>query len=305
MDEKQLKESIASLVKDKTQREALAQILVEWIEPVHITQDFVGMLLDTRALNPGDILVKKVRKGLKVFSHVPGSVPMKGEITISERMNFAMDFSVIGAQANLWELEQGQIGTMESIRQEMMLKLRDYYMNKVFTALTSVWTLVNTPTNYTSVAGHITGAALKAGIDYINQQIPGGAKAIVGIRSLLTPITLFGGFWNDGVTPTYWGNDTAINEIMTTGWLGKFYGVPIIALDQQWDNPEDRNALLPTDKILIVGQHVGEFITYGPPTTKEWTDMRPTPPYWNVDISQQYAFMVDKCEGIYVFGNVT
>jgi hypothetical protein len=99
MDEKELKETIASLQKDKTKREALAQVIVEWIDPNHITTDFVGMLLNTRNLNPGDLLVKKTRKGLKVYTHVPGSIPLKGEITVAERMNYILDYAVIGAQA--------------------------------------------------------------------------------------------------------------------------------------------------------------------------------------------------------------
>ncbi len=56
MDEIKFKESIASLMKDGTKHDALAQLLVEYIQPGHITQDFVSMLLNTRALKPGDAL---------------------------------------------------------------------------------------------------------------------------------------------------------------------------------------------------------------------------------------------------------
>jgi hypothetical protein len=55
MDEKLLKESIASLMKEG-KREALAQLLVEWVQPNHITTDFVSLLLNSRSLNPGDAL---------------------------------------------------------------------------------------------------------------------------------------------------------------------------------------------------------------------------------------------------------
>jgi hypothetical protein len=66
MDEKELKEAVAELAKDKNQREALAEMITEWLGVNHIATDFVGMLLNARRLNPGDSLVKKVRKGLKV-----------------------------------------------------------------------------------------------------------------------------------------------------------------------------------------------------------------------------------------------
>ena len=51
MDEK-LKESVASLMKEGD-RSALAELMVEYVQPQHITTDFIGMLLNTRSLKPG------------------------------------------------------------------------------------------------------------------------------------------------------------------------------------------------------------------------------------------------------------
>lgn len=297
MDEKELKESIASLMKDKGQREALAQLIVEWVQPTHIGVDFISMLLNARSLNPGDALVKKVRKGIKVRTLVPGAQHLASEITVSERMNYILDGLDVKTTANIWELESGEIGTVADIRKEMEAKLRDAYLNKVFTALTTIWTEVNTADNYTEVATAVTAAVLKAAIDQINQTTS-GAKAIVGTRALLTPITTFGASWTDGTNNIEVPEN--IREIMATGWLGKYYGVPIIALRQQYDNPEDYNALLPTDKILVIGESVGEFITYGPVRTKEYDDMTVTPPQWYTELYQQIGMIIDNAQGIHV-----
>lgn len=194
----------------------------------------------------------------------------------------------------------GELGTVDSIRSEMLAKLRDYYMNKVFTALTTVWTAVNTPNNFTSVATTLNATVLKAAIDYINQTT-GGVKAVVGTRAALTPITTFGAGWADGYsTPVSQAVPENIREIMATGWLGRYYGAPIIALQQQYDNPEDHNALLPTDKVVVIGHNVGEFITYGDVKSKQWSDMNPTPPQWYLELYQQFGMIVDRAEGIYV-----
>lgn len=302
MDELKVKEALAGLMKDRTQRSALAEMLVEYVEPNHITLDIIGMLMNTRQMNKGDILVKKLRKGLKVWTHVPGSIPLKGEITVSERANFVLDMAVIGATANDWELEAGEIGTVESIRNEMMLKLRDYYLSKVFTGLSTIWSAVNTPSNFTSVGGTISQTALVNAIDAINQTTA-GAKVIVGSRAAIQPITSFT-YWNAGAASTDMVTSMA-EEVMQTGKLGKFYGVPILAIDQIWDNPMDHNKLIPEDKILVLGQNIGEFILYGPSRTKEYTDPRPTPPQWNCDISQEFGFIVDNAEGIYVLGDIS
>jgi hypothetical protein len=56
--------------------------------------------------------------------------------------------------------------------------------------------------------------------------------------------------------------------------------------------------LLPTDFVLVVGENVGEFVTYGDVNTKEWTDNEPTPPYWHLDIWQQIGMMIFNARGI-------
>lgn len=90
MDELKLKEAFASLVKEG-KREALAQLIVEYVEPQHIATDFIGMLMNTRNLKPGDALVKKVRKGIKVRTLVPGAIHLASEVTVSDRINYVLD----------------------------------------------------------------------------------------------------------------------------------------------------------------------------------------------------------------------
>ena len=303
MDEIKLKESVAALMKDKTQREALAQLFTEWISPNHIVPDFVSMLLKARNLKPGDALLKKVRKGIKVRTLVPGAMHLASEITVSERMNYILDGADVKVTANEWELASGELGTVAEIKNEMLAKLRDYYMGKVFTALTTVWTAANTPTNYTDIGAEVSASELKSAIDQINQTV-GGVKAIVGLRSVLTPITTFGAGWSDGTSTDLQAVPENIREIMATGWLGKWYGAPIIALDQVYNNEVDYTAMLPTDKILIIGEDVGEFITYGNVNTKEWTDPRPTPPQWYYELYQQFGLIIDNARGIHVL-NIT
>ncbi len=301
MDEKQLKEAIASLAKDKTKRDALAELIVEYIQPNHITTDFVGMLLDTRNLKEGDVLVKKVRKGITVRTLVPGSVHLASEITVSDRANYILDGADIKVTYNLWELESGEIGSVDEIRAEMLAKLRDFYMNKVFNALSSVWTVANTPNNFISLGTPITATALEDAIDEINQN-SGGVKAVVGTRAALTPVTKFGAFWDNGAsTPTIWGVDEQLRQVMETGMLGKYYGAPLVVLDHVYDNPEDYNQLiLPNNRILVIGNKVGEFITYGEPKWKQWEDMAPTPPQWYLEVYQRFGMIIDRAQGIYV-----
>jgi len=301
MDEIKFKEAIASLLKDG-KREALAQLIVEYVDVNHIPADMMNLLLPSRSLNPGDALVKKVRKGIKVNTLVPGRIHLASEITVSDRINYVLDGADVKVTFNEWELASGNLGSVEEIRGEMNAKLRDYYLGKVFTALSTIWTVGNTPSNFTNVGGALTASALENAIDKINQKTS-GVKAVVGTRAALAPITKFGAFYSDGVNTTF--VDDNVKEIMATGWLGKYYGAPIIALDQVYDNPMDYNALIPTDKVLVIGENVGEFITYGEVRTKEWTDMQPTPPQWYLELYQQFGMIIDRADGIFVLGGLT
>lgn len=304
MDKIQLNQELASLVKDPKRRYELAQMYQEWIKPNHIAVDFVGMLLNARSLQPGDTLVKKLRKGLKVRTLVPGSIHLAGEITVTERINHILDGADIKVTASEWDLANGNIGTVGEIRAEMVAKLRDYYQNKVFTALSTVWSALNTPLNYVSVGGPVTATVLKSAIDYITR-VTGGVRSVVGVRSVMNPITDFAAFWQDPNTGATGVSDPAIEEIRQSGKLGMFYGAPLVALQQEFDNPEDYNTLLPEDKILVVGENVGEFITFGNEIWKEYTDPRPTPPQWFLEVYQQFGLMVWNAQGIMVLDNVT
>lgn len=99
MDEIKFKEAVASLLKEG-KREALAQLIVEYVDPAHLTVDFVSLLLNSRSLNVGEALVKKVRKGIKVRTLVPGSIHLASEITVRDRINYVLDGAVVHTMYN-------------------------------------------------------------------------------------------------------------------------------------------------------------------------------------------------------------
>lgn len=301
MNEIELNQAVAELLKTGD-RDALAEMIVEYVQPNHITTDFVGMLLNTRSLKPGDSLVKKLRKGIEVRSLIPGSIHLASEVTVTDRVNYLLDGSDVKVTFNEWELENGEIGSIEEIRREMIAKLKDSFQNKVFTALTTVWTAVNTPDNFINVGGAVTNTVLENAIDRINLTTS-GVKAVVGTRSAMAPITKFAAFWSDGSNTV--GSQNAIDEIRQRGLLGRYYGAQLVVLDQIYDNLVDNTAMLPNDKILVIGENVGEFITYGDVKNKQYSDMRPTPPQWFLELYQQFAMLIWNAQGLYVIGGLS
>lgn len=304
MDEKKYKEAIAQLV--KTDPQAFAEMVVEYIQPNHLTADWIGMLMNTRQLKPGDQLVYKVRRGITVHTLVPGSIHLASEVTVEDRAWYQLSGVDVKVHINQWDLESGQVGTLDEIQAEMRAKIQDYYLSVVFNALSSVWNASNTPNNYVNVGGSVTDTVLRAAIDRINYRT-GGVRAVLGIKKVMAPISVFSQYTPYAGNATAWGvpNPSAIEEVHRTGFVGHYYGAPILAVNQVFSDPVDMTPMLPEDKILVIGKDIGEFITYGDVKVKQWTNWEPTPPVFNIELYQQYGMIITNAEGIYVIDNVS
>lgn len=298
----ELKKDVAALLQTGD-RQALAELIVEYIDPTHLTGDIMNQIMETRSLNVGDLLIKKVRKGIRVYTLVPGSVHPASELTVTDRANYVLTGNHVRVTINDWELASGEVGSVEKIRGEMQSTLRDSHFNRVFNALSSIWTVGNTPNNYVNVGGPVTASALEDAIDQVNE-FGGGVRAVLGARSVMTPISKFGAFWDDGgstIAPV----DSQLEEVMKNGRLGRYYGANLVMFDQIYDNPEDYNPLLPADKILVIGNSIGDFITYGSPIYEQWLNPEVTPSQWNLKLYQQIGMIVDNAQGLYVIGGLT
>ncbi len=227
MKEQEYREALASLA--KTDREALAAMIVEYIQPTHIAVDYISMLLNTRQLNPGDQLFRRLRRGITVRSLYPGAIHLSNEVTVEDRAWYHLDGLDVRVHVSDWDLASGQIGTLADIETEMKAKIQDYLINQVITHLGTLWTAGNTPNNWVSVGGTLTATALETAIDSVNYRV-GGTKAVVGVKRLMTPITKFAQYTPYNPSATSWGVPvaSAIEEVRKTGFVGTYYGVPII-----------------------------------------------------------------------------
>lgn len=302
--EQEIQAALASV--SKKDPEALAAMIVEVFQPQHIALDAIGLILNTRSLQPGDMLMKRCRKGITVRTLYPGAIHLSNEVTVEDRAWYNLEGMDVKVHVSEWDLESGQIGTMAEIESEMRAKIRDYYINRVITLVSSLWTVANTPNNYVSVGGPLTAAVLEAGIDEVNYRT-GGVRAVIGVKRVMAPITKFAQYTPYVGAPNTWGVPvpSAIEEVRRTGFVGTYYGTTIIGLDQQFDDPRTGLPLLPEHAIAVIGNNVGEFITYGDIKSKSWTDWAPTPPVRFLELWSQFGMIIDRQEGIYIIGDLT
>lgn len=242
-----------------------------------------------------------MRRGIEVRQLVPGQTSLASQLTVKEVVNYNLDGAYAEVSQNEWEIESGELGTVDTIRREMMAKLSDFYVTKVLNAMYTLAT-VNDSNNFYYVTGPITRTIVEDAIDYI-ADTAGAVRAIVGRRTALAPITKFAGYRLP--TATEMASPTAaipvpsaLEEIRRTGWFGVYYGANFIALEQVYDNPYDRTPLIKDNMVVVVGDNCGEFITYGDVREDQWTDQSTVPPTWHIRIYQQFGLLFDRVENV-------
>jgi hypothetical protein len=307
----------------KNDRAAFAEVVTEYIDPTYLTLDLAGQFMNTREMTFGDILVKRFKGKYHVQQIVPGQITLGEQITVRDKA-LGWNLDILAAKASYNELELRNGGpqfTPETVRSDVRKALEEQIVMRSWNALANIWTTGNAAaltmtgaanSNWLSASGILTSTALDAAIDHVNYWA-GSVRTIIGTETALAPLSTFGQYQMIGTGTQYndaepWATNGqpsgTFQNVSPYGPGSKavetYRGVTnIVRLKQIFDETEyPKRALLPNDFVLVIGDNIGEFITYGGPQTKEWTDMEPTPPYWNFEIWQQFGMMIWNAQGL-------
>jgi hypothetical protein len=316
----EMRTALAELAaKDKN---AFAAVITEYVDPVYLSFDLVGQFMGTREMQFGDILVKRFKGKYNVQQIVPGQITLGQQIQVRDKaMSINLDILSAKAEYNTLELDHGGPSfTPEMVRSDIQKALNEKLTLRTWNALGNIWNAQNASaltipgsaySNFINVGGALTSTALDNAIDHTNYWA-GSVRAIIGTEAALAPLTTFGQYKIVSA-----GNPIADNYVTINGQpsytfqnvspfgdgpkvVESYRGVNnIVRLKQIFDDTEyPPKPLLPSDFILVVGDNVGEFITYGGPQYKEYVDNRPTPPYWNYETWVQFGMMIWNARGI-------
>jgi ribosomal protein L20 len=304
----------------KADRAAFAEVITEYVDPVYLTLDIAGAFMNTRQMSFGEILVKRFAGKYHVQQIVPGQITLGEQITVRDKA-VATNLDILAAKAsyNVLELQNGgPLFTPERIRSDVQKALQEKILMRTWNALANIWTTGNasaltisgaTYSQFIDAAGPLTSTALDHAIDHVNYW-SGGVRAIIGTEAALAPLSTFGqyqiisGANSDNFVAQNGQPALTIQNVSPFGPGPKavetYRGVTnIVRIKQIFDNSEyPPRPLLPTNYVLVVGEDIGEFITYGDPQTKEFTDMNPTPPYWNYETWLQFGMMIWNARGL-------
>lgn len=303
----------------KTDRRALAEIMTEYVDPVYLTLDLAGTFMNTREMQFGDILQKRFKGKYHVQQIVPGQITLGEQITVKDKaLSYNIDILAAKAEYNTLELQHGgQAFTPETVRSDVQKALQEKLLMRSWNALANIWNAGNASaltipgssySNFIDASGPLTSTVLDNAIDHTNYWA-GSVKTIIGTEAALAPLSTFGQYQIIGSTTENYvtQNGTAPNTFQNTSPFGNgpkavenYRGVSnIVRVKQIFDNTVfPPRPLLPSDFVLVIGDNIGEFITYGGPQFKEFVDNRPTPPYWNYETWIQFGMMVWNARGI-------
>lgn len=300
-------------------RAAFAEVITEYVDPVYLTLDLAGTFFNTRAMNFGEVHVKSFKGKYHVQQIVPGQITLGEQITVRNKaVSYNLDILGAGAMYNELEMRHGGPAyTPETVRSDVQKALAEKLLLRSWNALANVWNSTNATaltipgsanSNFIDASGPLTSTVLDAAIDHVNYWSP-GVKTIIGTEAALAPLSTFGQY--NLISGSLSDNYVQIDgrpafTFQNVSPFGGNYGVEsyrgvtnIVRVKQIFDESEfPPKPLLPTDFILVVGDDIGEFITYGGVETKEWTDMEPTPPYWHYFIYQQFGMMIWNARGL-------
>lgn len=309
--------ALAELARDD--RAAFAEVITEYVDPVYLTLDLAGAFMNTREMKFGEILVKRFRGKYHVQQIVPGQITLAEQITVRDKaMSINLDILAAKAGYNVLELEHGgPTFTPEAVRRDVQAALREAVLMRTWNALGNIWNSTNATSltlsgssnsNFLDASGPLTATVLDAAIDHVNFW-SGGVRAIIGTEQALAPLSTFAQYQIiSGSTNDFYvtQNGTPAGTIINRSPYDRRAGVEtyrgvtnIVRIPQIFDTSEyPPRPLLPTNFVLVVGDNIGEFVTYGGPQYKEYVDNEPTPPYWNYETWLQFGMMIWNARGL-------
>lgn len=312
----------------KSDRKAFAEVVTEYVDPVYLTLDLASTFMPTTEFEFGQ-MPRRVFKGkYHVQQIVPGQISLGEQITVRDQtVSYNIDILSAGAMYNVLETEHGGPAyNPETVRSDVQKALSEKLLMRGWNALANIWTSGNASaltisgaanSNYLDAsAGPLTSALLDAAIDHTNYW-SGGVRSIIGTEVALAPLTTFGQYRlisgsNTDNYVTINGQPAGTFQNVSPYGSGpkgveSYRGVTnIVRVPQIFDETVfPKRPLIPNDFVLVIGEDIGRFVTYGGPQYKEYIDNRPTPPYWNYETWVQFGMMIWNAMGVTKIGNIS
>lgn len=297
-------------------RSAFADLVMEIIEPNHLSLDLFSTFMPTKQMNPGDEIGKRVRRGrYPIRTMVPGAKHLHDVLSFQTQQTFMFDRLIAGTSHNVWEIRSGEVGTVDQFKNELRADLFDELVSRVFNLLITVWNSTDTPNNFVDATSTgLTATALDAMIETL-LDYTGTIKAIVGSRQALLPLYTFAQYREFALAGT--GTDRLgvptdhFSEFTNSKRVSSYYGIPVVELPQVYRNRlgfnganantglrDATNRMIDTSRVLVIGEDAGSVALMGGTEYQDYTDASFQPANYVLHCWQAYGMIVDDAERI-------
>lgn len=263
---------------DPEARRALALVVLQFVEEDIMREDLESLLVDVTTFNIGETPQWVTHKGLKAYVHEPGSVSPRSTIT-QKVLTVPTEQVSVHPEFELNQLRAGRYGTIADIRAMAVNELLGRKYSIIWSTL--IGSIASTDSNYGTFASGDTAAtkktALDAALDYVEDESPGGAKAIVGRRTALGWISDVDGY-----------SERNKELIENNGVLGTYRGVPIVRLHQYSDGYGNKR--ITDDEIIVVG--TGSSKLGRNQDLEVLDDINIDDKMWHMRLDEQYGVVV-------------
>jgi hypothetical protein len=193
---------------------------------------------------------------------------------------------------------------MDMFRRDMQSALIDEIISRAFVLLGTVWSSFNGGSNYTDASSTgLTKTNLTSAMEVVLSRA-GSVRAVVGTRAAMLPLYDDIGVHTHTIdaTTTVIGIQNILEQWIRTGRISEFKGAPLIELPQIYKRTLDgyETALLPEDKVIVIGDNAGDFVLYGGVETQEHTDTSIEPPDYSLAMWRGFGMLIDRPENIAV-----
>lgn len=277
---------LAKLASTEEGRMEIAQLIVQNIEDDFNKFDIAPYIFETKKFALGDeALFKTHKKGIVAYTTAPNAYVPKSQNYETE---FSMDFENLGVRPTclLQDLKTGRVDSLASLISGGKEAVELERMKAVYTLLAQTYNATQNEDNY-FVSNTVNKATLDAAINRVRKKV-GGRPVIIGDYDLMTQIENFDGF--KGIEDFY-------KEIKAHGVLGTYRGCKLIYLPEIL-NPVTGESIVPTDKIMVVGQKIGYAASKGEPVAEQEKNIDDMT--WSARYDKRVGYVVTKPAGMCV-----
>ena len=264
----------------------ISEIITQYLEDNFNKNDITQLVFDMKHFKLGQRpLFKTHKKGIVAYKTAPDSlVPMSQNYETEVEMSFYN----LGVHPTCLkrDLKTGRVDSFATLIKDAMEAVDIKRIEMVWELLAQVYNATSNKENYFKT-NTVNKTSLDGAINRVRKKV-GGRPTIMGDYDLMTEIEKFEEF--KGLEEVY-------KEIKNYGLLGTYRACKMVYMPEIL-NPVTQESIVPTDKIMVVGQKIGYAATLGDAETDHRNNFDDKS--WEYRYDKQIGHVVTKPEGLAV-----